>query len=494
MKLYKLILIILATCVLSCKKERNKTIINGKITGVIVELIEYTIPLDGINFFGFEDSVQPDSLGTFQIELDIDKACFIEFSKGYESYGTLIVEPEMNYAITINIEKENSSFRVKSKNEKGQALYNQISNRSMIAGEGHFEIEAMKYNKDSVSAEIKKRIAKKQETELQGFEQLLQNNLISKDFYNLIEIDRSYFYKGAQGSVGFMNFLNSLRGNNNLSEKEYTILWREIFQSHPISNPNIMRSPWFYYYIENYLRYNEFIVDSMDIHKISEIGSKGLIHTHQVENAKQYLSGKNLEYYYAAYLYYSAINKTFEEELITLFEKFKKEYPNSKYTIFIEPEIIPMIAFHKKKTEPLNERIKFIENFDSINSLKEVIEKINGKQCYVDVWATWCSPCKVEFKYNEELYKLLKSKEFTMLYISIDDENREKQWREMISYYNLEGYHVRANKKLIADLKQLRGDDSFGIPWHILTDGRGNVTKKYVSGPSEIEMLRNQLD
>ena len=85
MKLYQLILLVLTTGFISCQKGHNKTTITGKIVGEIPEIIEYTIPLNGISFFGFEDSVQPDSSGNFQIELEIEKPCFIEFFKRLRS-------------------------------------------------------------------------------------------------------------------------------------------------------------------------------------------------------------------------------------------------------------------------------------------------------------------------------------------------------------------------------------------------------------------------
>src|SRR5690606_13537933 len=165
------------------------------------------------------------------------------------------------------------------------------------------------------------------------------------------------------------------------------------------------------------------------------------------------------------------------KELITLFEQFKEEYPSSKYTNFVESEIIPIITFHKKQNETLNENVHFVENAENINSLKDVIKNLNANKVYVDVWATWCSPCKEEFKYNNELYKLLKNKEITMLYISTDKENKNGVWKGMIKYYELEGHHIRINEKFHNDLRNLRGrENSFYIPWHFITDAEGNIT------------------
>ncbi|MDD7886111.1 TlpA disulfide reductase family protein [Flavivirga sp. 57AJ16] len=495
MKRFQITTIVLLLGLISCQKNQSEKeiIITGKITGKIPDIIEYTAPINGISFFGFKDTTNTDSLGNFQIKLMIDEPCFIELSNDYKAYGTVIAEPGMEYDVLINTEGKKNTFRVKSNNKDGQELYNQIENRSMIAG-GHFELESKIYMKDSIESEIIQKIDERKEAEILKFKKLLEKKVISESFYKLVSTDREYFFSGIQGSVAFVNYLLSESGRNTLNKEEFSALWERIFKSQPISNTELLKSPWFYYYTENYLRYNELIKESIAIEKLSNIRQKDSVHTHNIEKAKQYLSDKQLEYYYAAYIYYEAINKNYEKELISLFQQFKNEYPTSQYSQFIEPEIIPIIAFHKKQSDSLNEKIKFIDDFSNINSLKEVVKGLNANRIYVDIWATWCGPCKKEFQYNAELYKFLKSKDVTVVYISIDKESREKKWREMINYYELEGYHIRANKLLNTDLHNLRGKDAFGIPWHILTDGNGNIIKKYISGPSQIETLEKQLN
>jgi|GEM_PF-530293 len=493
MNLFRSLLVLLIPVCLIGQTKKDAIKIIGKITGNIPDIIEYTLPINGIDYFGFTDSVQPDASGNFQITLPLNKTSFIDLSNKYKSFGTLIAEPGMSYKVNINTESKENQFLVVSSNEKGQTLYSQIPNRSMIVG-GHFEIESRKYNSDTVVSDIKQKIQQSQEIEIAGFKKLLKDKIISKNFYNLVYTDRDYFYKGAQGSLAFINHLNSAYKENKLNAVQYKKLWSEIFISNPVTNPELLSSPWFYYYAENYLRYKELIIEETSIASLTEFNKQGQIHTHNISNAKKYLSGLQLEYYFAAYLYYEAINKNYEKELITLFEQFKKEYPSSPYTHFLEPVIIPILTFHKKQEEPLNEKIKFIENSANINSVKELIKGLKGKQFYVDIWATWCGPCKAEFKDNAKLYQLLKSKNITMVYISIDKENRETQWREMAHFYNLEGNHIRANEKLDADLRNLYGNPSLAIPWHFLADENGNIIKKNLSGPSEIENLAKQLN
>ncbi len=492
MKLHQIILIILIAGLFSCQPTKNKTIVTGKIKGEIPERLEYTVPINGIIYFGFEESVQPDSAGNFQISLDIDQPCFVEWSAGYKAYGTLIAEPGMSYSLFIDMESKENPFRVESANDTGQALYNQISNRSMIAG-GHFELDSRKYLKDSVVAEIEQSIKNDEETELAGFKALVENKVISEGFYELVRSDREYFYKGVQGSVAFINYLQNERGQNFLQKDEYSEMWKEVFQAKPVTDPELMRSPWFFYYVQNFLRYNEFILDSLNKKAITALYKQGLIHTHNIETAKHYLSGPQLEYYCAAYIYYEAVNKNYEKELIDLFNQFKTEYPSSEYTHYLESEIIPIIAFHKKEGEPMNERIKFMDDSEDLNSFQDVLAELKGKKIYVDVWATWCGSCKSEFRHNEDLYKLLAANDVILLYLSIDKEGREKQWKNMINYYNLEGYHIRANEKLYADLVNLYGGRGLAIPWYILTDENGNIVSQHASGPSQLKKLEKEL-
>lgn len=482
-------LLLLIGC--ATQEENNDQIsIRGTITGEIPNRIEYTVPIDGINYFGFEESIQPDSLGNFELKLPLEQASFIEFSSGFNSYGILIAEPGMEYNITIAPNNQKNAFQVESPNKKGQQLYNQRPNRSMLTG--HFEIKARDYNEDSISSAIQEKLRQDKEEELVQYKALLDSNNISKDFYNLVSIDRSYFYAGAQSSIAFLNYLLEEREQNLLSKEQYTSLWANAFQAEPISE-KLMRSPWFFFYVQSYLRFKESTDSNYDLQKLTEIGKQGKTHTHNMEMANKYLSGELLEYYYAAYLLYEAIKKNFEKELITLFEEFKNSYPSSPYTHFVEAEMIPIYGFHEKQKEELSTTIKIMDGFQDINSLTEAVGKLNADRAYVDIWATWCGPCKKEFKYYPELHELLKKEGIAMLYISIDDDQRAQKWREMMKYYQLEGYHIRANDSLMKNLRGLRGQDTFGIPWHMLTDANGNILKKYVSGPSKIEILEKQL-
>ncbi|WP_257668832.1 TlpA family protein disulfide reductase [Parapedobacter tibetensis] len=487
--------IILSVCLTGvgyAQQLKSDVVITGQIIGAIPNIVEFTVPVNGINYFGFEDAVSVDSTGGFRLSVNMDRPAIIELSKGYTSYGSIIAMPGATYEVAIDHRKEKPTIIVHGQDEAGQALYNQLPNRSMPIGD--FDAGAAQYRQDSVATQIETGIKQRLKAELFRFDSLLEKNLISDDFYHLVKNDRTYFYYGVQGTVGFLNKLLSQRNQNVMDEASYIPLWSSIFEKEPVTHPELLRSPWFFYYTELFLRYQYLIVESTSFDTLTAAREQGAIHTHNIQTAINHLPEPQLEYYYAAYLYYNAINRNYEKELLTLFEQFKTTYPQSKYTAFIEPEIIHIIGFHEKKERSTNPEIRFLENPREMNSLAELAGQLEGKQFYVDVWATWCSPCKDEFRYNTELISLLRDKNIIPIYISIDKNDRAELWHDMVHYYELEGYHIHANDSLVDDLLQLRGDDPFTIPWHFLVDQAGTIVRKYVNGPSNIGKLAQELD
>ena len=107
MKLPALLFIsLLLSTILNAQSKFGNTKITAKIIGAIPNFVMYSQPIKGICFPGFQDFIQPDLTGNFEINLKIDKACFIEISGGLESYGTIIAKPEMNYTIYIDKEQK----------------------------------------------------------------------------------------------------------------------------------------------------------------------------------------------------------------------------------------------------------------------------------------------------------------------------------------------------------------------------------------------------
>ena len=176
-----------------------------------------------------------------------------------------------------------------------------------------------------------------------------------------------------------------------------------------------------------------------------------------------------------------------------MYEEFKQTYPNSPYLSAMKGYYEEICAFHAPKN--LSDEIQFMTDMEGISTMDDLLSRFTGKKLYVDVWATWCGPCKEEFANEKSLHELLESKGYEMLYLSVDKEEAEVQWRDMVAYYQLRGHHIRAGKSLINDLQRLYGaNGAMAIPWNMIVDTHGKIVQLHAPRPSDPVALSTALD
>ena len=113
-----------------------------------------------------------------------------------------------------------------------------------------------------------------------------------------------------------------------------------------------------------------------------------------------------------------------------------------------------------------------------------------GKYKFIDVWATWCAPCKAEIPYLQQLEAEFQGKEIEFISISID-KNRKK-WKEYVREHQLGGVQLWAG-----DWSYLPEELHVGsIPRFILIDKEGNWVDTEAlrpSNPALKKLLKNLL-
>ena len=81
--------------------------------------------------------------------------------------------------------------------------------------------------------------------------------------------------------------------------------------------------------------------------------------------------------------------------------------------------------------------------------MNALVKSFKGKVVYLDIWGTWCGPCKDELTYVPELKAHFKGKDVVYIYLDMDEDDKDATWREFIKVNNMEGLHLRKNRKTI---------------------------------------------
>ncbi len=166
------------------------------------------------------------------------------------------------------------------------------------------------------------------------------------------------------------------------------------------------------------------------------------------------------------------------------------------------PECIAMI-------EKLNDHYLAIENreFDKLvlkssdnladltegeALLKKILEPYKGKFVLLDIWGTWCGPCKEALSHSTEEYARLKDYDIEFLYLA--NRSPQDSWESVIKEYNVSGPNV-AHYNLPSD-QQAAIEHHLNIhafPTYKLFDRDGNLLDLKVD-VRDLETLAGLLD
>ena len=72
--------------------------------------------------------------------------------------------------------------------------------------------------------------------------------------------------------------------------------------------------------------------------------------------------------------------------------------------------------------------------------LKKILEPYKGKFVLLDIWGTWCGPCKEALSHSTEEYARLKDYDIQYLYLA--NKSPQTAWENVIKEYNVSGPNV----------------------------------------------------
>lgn len=125
-----------------------------------------------------------------------------------------------------------------------------------------------------------------------------------------------------------------------------------------------------------------------------------------------------------------------------------------------------------------------------INGKTYKLSDFNGKVLYIDVWATWCGPCKREIPHLKTLEAEYHGKNIE--FISISTDRDLNAWKNFITKESMTGLQLHQSDNPSESMSYLYMVNS--IPRFILIDQNGVIVSSDAPRPSSGTQIRNLLN
>lgn len=174
--------------------------------------------------------------------------------------------------------------------------------------------------------------------------------------------------------------------------------------------------------------------------------------------------------------FFAADNKDFD-----MMRNMYKSYHNSKLAL--------------KKAFPVGMESPTFEKYENFAGGTTSLQDLKGKYVYIDVWATWCGPCKAEIPALKEVEEKYHDKNIEFVSISVDDARRSgsdekahEAWKAMVADKELGGIQLFSDKAWQSDFIQAYKITS--IPRFLLIDPNGNIVSADAPRPSSDGLIK----
>jgi len=183
------------------------------------------------------------------------------------------------------------------------------------------------------------------------------------------------------------------------------------------------------------------------------------------------------------------LNRLEDKKLDPVFVDLQKKSIDANYN--------EVVQYYKKNYEAnlakskLNNTISPTFDYENHKGGTTKLEDLKGKYVYIDVWATWCGPCRAEIPSLKKVEEMYHNKNIAFVSISVDVDKDHEKWKNFVSEKQLGGIQLFADKNWNSDFMISYGINS--IPRFILIDPNGKIIKSDAARPSSPQ-LKEELD
>lgn len=171
-----------------------------------------------------------------------------------------------------------------------------------------------------------------------------------------------------------------------------------------------------------------------------------------------------------------------KSEIDSLITEFAGDQPDD-YSELIADEL------HTKIFEKGGQGDSLSDYYGMSLSWSEFLAKQAGNVVFVDLWASWCVPCRKEMPYSKKIGEEFKDKSFVFIYLSIDKSFR--QWKTAMEEEDIPPSHSFIFQNFDSSEMKKRFKIQ-GIPRYVIYDKVGQVINSNAPHPSD-SMLKSFL-
>jgi thiol-disulfide isomerase/thioredoxin len=117
-------------------------------------------------------------------------------------------------------------------------------------------------------------------------------------------------------------------------------------------------------------------------------------------------------------------------------------------------------------------------------------EYTKGKVVFLNFWATWCGPCRMEIPDIIALSKELSKKDFVVIGISLDNRGTLEQIRNTVQGFakqmKIPYLNFIPTKDIVSPYGQINS-----IPTTIIIDKNGKIVERIIGGRSKADFLKS---
>ena len=133
----------------------------------------------------------------------------------------------------------------------------------------------------------------------------------------------------------------------------------------------------------------------------------------------------------------------------------------------------------------------FFKKYDDVapeNILQTILDNYKGKAVLIDMWETWCGPCRAGHKTMAPMKEQMKGQNVQFVYIA-SPSSPSTTWQKMIKDIDGDHYYLTEEQNHYI----LQHFESEGIPTYAIYDTKGHQTYKSIGFPGN-DVIRKELE